>query len=270
MATPLGVEGLELYSGFLENYKTNYLKRVRRYIAEKGLAMPMMCYSPDFTRPEKEERKKEVGKQKEMIKITREMGGGFCRVLSGQKRPEVPLENGVEWVVESIQECLTTAKENEVVLVMENHYKDGFWKYPEFAQKKEVFLTIVNRIDSPEFGIQYDPSNAIVAGHNPIELLETLKHRVRTIHASDRYLEKGTTLEELKSSEGTIGYSPKLKHGIIGKGLNDYDKIFSILRGINFSGWISIEDGMNGLEEIKESADFLRMMRKKYFGGARQ
>ena len=60
MATPLGVEGLELYSGFLENYKTNYLKRVRRYIAEKGLAMPMMCYSPDFTRPEKKNAKKRL------------------------------------------------------------------------------------------------------------------------------------------------------------------------------------------------------------------
>ena len=30
-----------------------------------------------------------------------------------------------------------------VTLGIENHYKDGFWKYPEFAQKKDVFLDLV-------------------------------------------------------------------------------------------------------------------------------
>jgi len=264
MATTLEVEGLELYSKFLENFDTNYLKQVRRYIEEKNFKMPMMCYSPDFTLPEKEKRKEEVRKQKEIIKVTHELGGRFCRVLSGQKRPGIKIEDGIKWVVEAIQECLITAIECDIILVIENHYKDSYWKYPEFAQKKEVFLSIINRIDSPNFGVQYDPSNAIVAGDDPIELLNIIKHRVRTIHASDRYLEKGTTLDELKQSDGTIGYSSKLCHGVTGKGLNDYETIFSILRQIDFSGWISIEDGMNGIEEIKESISFLRKMRKKY------
>lgn len=267
MAAGLQVEGLELYSGFLESYKANYLKKVRCFIEEKNLCMPMMCYSPDFTLSDKEERKKEVAKQKKIIKVTKELGGEFCRVLSGQRRPGITVEDGINWVVESIQESLVTAKEYGVVLTMENHYKDGFWKYPEFAQKKDVFLAIMNRIDSPNFGFQYDPSNAIVAGDDPIELLEILKLRVKTMHASDRYLEKGTTLEELKLSDGTIGYSPKLHHGVIGKGLNDYEKIFSILKDIDFSGWVSIEDGMNGMEEIKESADFLRKLQGKYTAG---
>ncbi|RKY71862.1 MAG: sugar phosphate isomerase/epimerase, partial [Candidatus Latescibacterota bacterium] len=48
--------------------------------------------------------------------------------------------------------------------------------------------------------------------------------------------------------------------------LNDYDKIFSILKEVNFQGWISIEDGMNGMEEMKESMLFLKRMREKYFG----
>ena len=67
---------------------------------------------------------------------------------------------------------LPVAREHDVVLGLENHYKDGFWKYPEFAQKKDVFLELVDAIpDREHFGVQYDPSNAIVAGDDPIELL---------------------------------------------------------------------------------------------------
>ncbi|MFH1905149.1 MAG: sugar phosphate isomerase/epimerase family protein [bacterium] len=270
MSTELEVDGLEFYSRFLKSYDNKYLSEIRKTVEKQGLEIPMMCYSSDFTLPEREDREDEVRKQKEMIKVTQELGGKFCRVLSGQRRPEINVNDGIKWVVESIQESLITARECDIILVMENHYKDGYWKYPEFAQRKEVFLSIINQIDSPNFGVQYDPSNAIVAGDDPVELLNLMKNRVKTMHASDRYLEKGAILDELRETNGTIGYSPKLHHGVIGKGLNDYEKIFSILRDINFSGWISIEDGMDGIEEIKESADFLKIMRAKYFGGGQK
>jgi sugar phosphate isomerase/epimerase len=225
-----------------------------------------MCYSPDFVRADRKIWHEEVEKQKKVIRVTSELGGKFCRILSGQKWPDVTKEEGVKLVVEAINSCLPTAEEHDIILVIENHYKDSFWKYPEFAQKKDVFTKIVNQIDSPYFGIQFDPSNSIMAGEDPIDLLQAIKHRVRTMHASDRYLEPGTPIEELTQSNGTIGYPDKLHHGVTGEGLNDYDKIFSILKEVNFQGWISIEDGMNGMEEMKKSMDFLRNMRKKYFG----
>ena len=132
------------------------------------------------------------------------MGGRFCRVLSGQRRPEVSREQGVRWVVECIRELLDYAEGKKVVLAMENHYKDNYWKYPEFAQKSDIFLEIVNQIDSPWFGVQYDPSNTILAGEDPIGLLEKVKHRVATMHASDRFLKAGHTLDELRQAEDSV------------------------------------------------------------------
>jgi len=41
------------------------------------------------------------------------------------------------------------------------------------------------------------------------------------MHASDRYLADGATLESLRQTDGTIGYSPSLKHGVTGEGLNN-------------------------------------------------
>jgi sugar phosphate isomerase/epimerase len=52
---------------------------------------------------------------------------------------------------------------------------------------------------------------------------------------------------------------------VIGPGLNDYDTIFRTLRTQGFDGWISIEDGENGMEELKESVRFLRAKIAEHF-----
>jgi sugar phosphate isomerase/epimerase len=258
MAADLPVDGLEMYDGFFESLDEAYLASVRAALGRRNFAMPMLCCSSDFTKPNASERGQELERQKRMIDVTARLGGRFCRVLSGQRRPEVSRHQGVTWVVECIRALLDYAAERNVVLAMENHYKDNYWAHPEFAQQSDVFLEIVNRIDSPWFGVQYDPSNAILAGEDPIELLEKVKKRVVTMHASDRYLKPGHTLEELRRVEDSVGYAAILAHGVVGKGLNNYPRIFQILHEAGYEGWISIEDGLNGLEEIKESALFLR------------
>jgi sugar phosphate isomerase/epimerase len=149
---------------------------------------------------------------------------------------------------------------------MENHYKDGNWTYPEFAQAEDVFLEIIEQVDHPNFGVQYDPSNALVGGYDPVAFLEKVKHRVVSMHASDRYLAEGATLEDLQQADGSTGYSAALQHGETGQGLNDYDAIFRILAGVAYQGWISIEDGMNGLDELARSAEFLKQKRSQYYG----
>ena len=133
----------------------------------------------------------------------------------------------------------------------------------------DVFLEIIDQIDSPHFGVQYDPSNAVVGGFDPIAFLETIKHRVVTMHASDRYLVPGTTIEEIRTADGTVGYPDKLRHGETGRGLNDYDAIFRILAGVGFSGWISVEDGMNGLDELARSVAFLKQQRARFYPPSR-
>ncbi len=49
------------------------------------------------------------------------------------------------------------------------------------------------------------------------------------------------------------------------QGLNDYDTIFKTLAAHGYKGWVSIEDGMNGMGEMAESLAFLRQMSTRYF-----
>ena len=260
----LECDGLEMYSEFLKDRSAGQLSRVRSAVESTGMVIPMMCFSPDFTIPDAKERVVQVRKQIDMIRVTAELGGGYCRTLSGQNRPEVPVETAMDWVVECIEACLPAAEEAGIKLVIENHYKDGFWTHREFAQKMDRFLEILRRIDSPTLGVQFDPSNAFVAGDDPISLLDAVLPRVLTCHASDRYLLPGTPLEELYQSDGTVGYLDKLVHGVTGEGTNDYEAIFTRLSSLDRDLWISIEDGENGLDEMKRSVDFLKGMRARH------
>lgn len=268
LARSLDADGLEMYEGFFTSLDTAYLDSIGESIHAAGFEMPMLCCSPDFTNPSPGDRKLAIEKAVAMIHVARRLGGPgtVCRVLSGQRYPGLVRELGLQWVIEAIETLLPVAGESGVVLALENHYKDGSWKYPEFAQKMDVFLEIVNAFRSDKnFGVQYDPSNAIVAGDDPLLLLKAVADCVVSMHASDRYLEEGASLEDLRQSDGTLGYAPSLRHGVTGKGLSDYHSIFQILSANGYKGWVSIEDGMNGMDEMSESLKFLRRMGELYF-----
>jgi sugar phosphate isomerase/epimerase len=263
------IDGYEFFSGFADLADLDAWKSYRLRAESRGRSIPMLCHSSDFTHPDADFRRGQIVRQKAAIDASAAMGAKYCRILTGQRRPEVARSEGVAWVRESILECIDYAERQGVVLILENHYKDHTWLYPEFAQKIDVFVEVLAQIpESPWFGVNYDPSNTVIAGEDPIEMLEAVKHRVVSMHASDRYF-SGGTYEDLKKIEEhpVQGYASILRHGIIGRGLNDYDRIFSILKGVGFSGWISIEDGPDpatGVGDIRESAVFLRKKMKEH------
>ncbi|MFN5291323.1 MAG: sugar phosphate isomerase/epimerase family protein, partial [Planctomycetia bacterium] len=171
MAKQLDADGLEMYDGFFTSLENDYIDSVANAIHDAGFEMPMLCCSPDFTHPDAEVRKRMVDLHMEKIQVTHRLGGrgAVCRVLSGQRFPEVSRQQGIEWAAQCITSLLPVAREFGIILGLENHYKDGFWKYPEFAQKMDVFLDLLEAIpDRANFGVQYDPSNAIVAGDDPV------------------------------------------------------------------------------------------------------
>ena len=265
LACKLEIDGLEWYAGFLEMADKSAWPLFREQVENHGKVIPMLCCSPDFTHPDASFRQKEIQKQMLWIEMTHALGGSYCRVLSGQRRPELSIEKGIDLAAECIQACLPLAKELNITLILENHYKDDFWEYPEFAQQMDVFCQLVERIEHPHFGVNYDPSNAFLAGEDPLELLYRVSDRVVTMHASDRFLIEGT-IEDLRKEEGgALGYAKRLRHGEIGKGLNDYDAIFTELKRVGFDSWISIEDGVDGMDQLERSVAFLRKKIRHYW-----
>lgn len=264
-APALGGEGLEHYDGFFRSFDAHDVDPVLEAMEATGQVSSMLCFSPDFTHADPAERRRQVERQQGAIDLAVRLGTRFCRTLSGQQTPGLSRRDGIARTVEGILRSLEYAEKRDVVLCLENHYKDGTWLYPEFAQPEEIFLEILDRVDSPRLGVQYDPSNAVVGGYDPVRFLEKVLPRVVTMHASDRALVPGATLDDLHASDGRTGYSDKLRHGEVGQGLIDYDAIFAILARAGYAGWISVEDGVNGLDELQRSIEFLKRKRDESF-----
>lgn len=265
-APALGGEGLEHYDGFFRSFDAHDVDPVLEAMEATGQVSSMLCFSPDFTHADPAERRRQVERQQGAIDLAVRLGTRFCRTLSGQQTPGLSRRDGIARTVEGILRSLEYAEKRDVVLCLENHYKDGTWLYPEFAQPEEIFLEILDRVDSPRLGVQYDPSNAVVGGYDPVRFLEKVLPRVVTMHASDRALVPGATLDDLHASDGRTGYSDKLRHGEVGQGLIDYDAIFAILARAGYAGWISVEDGVNGLDELQRSIEFLKRKRDEFYG----
>lgn len=268
LAAKLDISGLEFYSGFIDLKDRNLWPNYRRQVEDKGMTIPMLCCSPDFTHPDPAFRKQEIDKEKHWIDMTAELGGSFCRVLSGQRRPEIKRDEGIRYAADCIIACHEYARAAGITLTLENHYKDNYWEHPEFVQHMKEFCELVNLIPPdryPSFGVNYDPSNTFLAGEDPLELLKMIKDRVVTMHASDRYLNYGT-IDDLRKEEDSVGYAKRLSHGEIGKGMNDYDAIFSELKSAGFDGWISVEDGVEGFDQLERSVSFLKEKIDRHWG----
>ena len=266
-AATLGGEGVEHYDEFFPSYEEHDVAAVMEAMAATGQISSMLCFSPDFTHPDPVERGRQVERQKRAVDLAVRIGARFCRTLSGQKYPGLSIAEGVKRAASCISEAVDYAASLDVVLCLENHYKTSEWRYPEFAQQEETFLALLDAIpESPYLGVQFDPSNAVIGGFDPIAFLDKIKDRVVTVHASDRFLAPGASIEDLRLHDGSAGYSDRMTHGETGRGTNDYDAIFRLLRSVDFDGWISVEDGMNGLDELRRSVEFLKQKRAQFYG----
>ena len=110
IAQSLQVDGVELYFDFLDLKDPTTWPTTRRMCEDRNLAMPMLCVSPDFTHPDPAFRQQQIDRQKHMIDMTASLGGQYCRVLSGQRRPEVSRAQGLQYAADSIKACLPTPR----------------------------------------------------------------------------------------------------------------------------------------------------------------
>nr|PZN48831.1 MAG: hypothetical protein DIU61_18005 [Bacteroidota bacterium] len=112
LATPLDVDGLEWYAGFIGMEDERNWLRFRNEVEQHGKVIPMLCCSPDFTHPDKKFREAQITRQKLWIRMTAALGGSYCRVLSGQRREGLSLEEGLQYAAECIEACIPFAQDH--------------------------------------------------------------------------------------------------------------------------------------------------------------
>src|SRR5713101_9262536 len=73
-AATLGGEGIEHYDGFFRSLAPEDVEPIAHLLDETGQTTSMICFSPDFTHPDADERRRQVTRQKAAIDLAVRLG----------------------------------------------------------------------------------------------------------------------------------------------------------------------------------------------------
>ncbi len=238
-----GLDAIDISILFLPDRLKSTASKVRKEIEEKGMSVTMVTTYPDFTHPDLSQRQRELELELEAIAAAEELGAKFVRVTAGQAHPSTSREDGISWATEGLIQLVDLTKDSPVTLVYENHGKPGAWEYTDFSQPPDIFLEIVKSTSDCELELNYDTANATAFGDDPLQLLDLVIDRVRTIHAAD-------------TSKCGV-----LDHVLLGTGATPFEKIFERLANHSWDGWICIEEAsFKGEEGVIEATKFVRSL----------
>jgi len=237
----LGLEGLDFSIRFLSSQESAYLEGLRRRVEEAGLSLCMIaCYS-DFTQPDPAERRRQVEEMQRHLDAAAQLGASFVRVTAGQGRPGLDRTQGIEWVVDGLHQLLDHAAGLPLQLVMENHTRPSVWEYADFAQPLDIFFTLLDRLRETALGVNFDTANTLVVQADPLEVLNRVRHKLLTVHASDTR-QRG-----------------KLDPVVLGTGLVPFPAIFRALKEQGFDGWICLEEASGqGEAGLRQAISYVR------------
>ena len=241
VAATLGVSGTEIHNRTLPGYEPQEVDRVREEIEARRLRVSQVTTAPDFTHPDPDYREAQLKQVRADIDVAAALGATCVRLTAGQAHPGVRREDGIRWVMDSFERLLRYAEGKGVYLAYENHYKDYFWQYPDFSQRAEVFLEIVRRMRGSGLRVNFDTSNQVMVGEDPMAVLLEVRDLVVHVHCSDR----------VRPGE--------YQHAPAGEGVVDFPRIFAALHDAGYQGWLSVEyNGTEGLDGLRRGIDYVR------------
>ncbi|MBM4061638.1 MAG: sugar phosphate isomerase/epimerase [Planctomycetes bacterium] len=251
-AAAIGVEGVDVLHRQMDVPEKDpltaehraYLQKLKRHAFRQGIDLVAFSIHQDFVDPSAEFRKQQVAHTHKCIEIAHELGVPCIRLNSGRwnsiasfddlmkARGEEPVlpgcteDQGFQWCIECIEQCLPRAEALGVVLALENHW--GLSRTPE------GLLRIVNALPSPWLGVLADTGNFL---EDPYDKLAAIAPHTVYVQAKTYF-------------GGGEWYTLDL----------DYPRIAKIFRAAGYTGYVGLE--MEGKEDpdvaVPKSIQLLR------------
>lgn len=240
IAASLGIHGTEIHDRSLASFEPAYLDHISEELAKNKLVVSQFIGAADFTNSDPSARAQQLEITKRNLDVAARLGATCVRLTAGQVHPNVSRPQGVGWACECLKASVDYALKHSVWVAYEDHYKDYFWERPDFSQRGEIFLEIVDRLRDTALKINFDFGNPVMIGEDPVALLRQVVDRVVNVHCSDRF--RG-----------------EYAHQVAGEGSVNFPAGFRILHDAGYNGWLSSEyNGTQGVEGLKRSLDYIR------------
>lgn len=244
LASEMGFDGVELLRIQMDDDSDSYLQKIKRQAFVNGLDLMGMSTHQGFVSPDAAVRKANVEKTIGFIEMAYKLGIPTIRVNTGrwgttpsfdqlmadkgiEKRLDGHTDDeGFQWVIDSLSECLPAAERCGVILGLENHWGLG--------RTAEGVMRIIKAIDSPWLQATLDTGNFFERRHEQFQMMAA-----------------NTVLVQAKTYfGGGTWYTIDI----------DYDQIAKTLQAANYRGYVSLEfEGQEDYQTaIPKSLDLLR------------
>jgi len=214
--------------------------RIRDCVEKHGIKLSGFSSHSQLSKPEIA-----VEYLKQAARFAKECGAPVINTHEGHKQTWTTEEEDFVLIKYSLTEALKIASRRDIKIGLEMHQT--------YSLVPAKYDQILNLVDSPFVGANFDTGNAYLGGEDPIAWLERIKHRLVHMHAKDISVAQSDA-ERGKVMGTAVGCA-------CGDGVIDWEAVMSILRTIPQDVVLSVECGT--LDEAARSIDHLRKVRDK-------
>ncbi len=219
-ANELAVDGVSLESCFIPRFDKSYLSEIKGMLDESNLDRVFAWGHPDGLEGGKNE--KAFDEMMASIEYAHDIGANVMRVVGSSLmfrfEPHGPQ---IEKLSQMFSEAVKVAEKYGIKLADENHI--------DFDS--DEMLTLINNVNSPYFGINFDTGNFMRVLDDPVQGMEKLAKHVFATHIKDLKPQKGAAVNDWFFFSSTP----------IGDGFVDNQKLAQILKDNDYEGFLAVE-----------------------------
>lgn len=245
-AVELGIDGVDVTTYWLKPKEPAelianpaYLLRLRHLAFKNGVAFSGTGISTEMAQSDPAKRAAEVEKIKKWVDVTDILGASHLRVFGGRPPKGSTIEQGVQWVVETMKAACEYSAKKGITIGLENHHG--------ITAKPEDVLEIIHRVNSPYAGINLDTTHYQDDPYKGVEMCVSYATHVHIRDITDA-IWRGR------------GVPPGPREPV------DLDRMWQIFVRAGYKGYLSAEyegeeDPLTGVPKLVEK---IKALNKKY------
>lgn len=236
---------------------------INQYCADKGVAISSLCYYPNTMAPDLEKRKQYIAHLYKLIDASALLGVNMVTTFVGRD-PSKNVSENLELVKEVWPPIIKYAEEKGVKIGIENCpmlFTEDEWPGGQnIMTTPAIWRKVFEILDSPNFGINYDPSHFVWQQIDYIKPIYEFRDKIFHVHYKDIKIYPDR-LADVGVMATPLSYmSPKLP----GLGDVDWAKYVSALTDIGYDGYTCIEVEDKAFEKDLEDAKKAVLLSQRY------
>lgn len=193
-------------------------------------------HHPSFVELDPEDRRKRVEHTEAALRTAADLGASNISIPPGGPVPErTPDDEAMDQFVQGLRSVADTAEAVDVDVLVEPE--------PELlVESSEQFLDLMERVDSPRVGCNFDAGHFFCVGEDPAALVETLAEYTPHYHLED------------------IPADRTHEHTQLGEGGMDIDGFLEAVEATGYDGFVTVELYPYGETAAETARDAMRYL----------